>query len=186
MHSSIGDFLLDIIQNSLEADASAVIVTLEETDTQLTVSVADNGCGMTEKELEDAQNPFYSEAGKHDHRKAGLGIPFLAQTVSMVEGKFEIKSQKGLGTSILFSFPLDHIDTPPMGELTSVFLSAFTFSGDYEFVIHRKLSTEKGSDEYHISRTELAEALGDCSSSGAQALLRKFLISQEEALDTIR
>jgi len=186
MHSSICDFLLDIIQNSLEADSSAVIVSVEETDTALTVTVSDNGSGMTDEELEAAQDPFFTKEGKHTQRKAGLGIPFLAQTAQMTDGVFEIRSGKGMGTSVLFSFSLDHIDTPPIGDFPSVFLAALSFPGDYEMVIHRSLRTANGSDEYQLTRSELTEILGDFSLSGTLSLLRSYVRSQESALQELQ
>ena len=39
--------ILDIAQNSVKANATALSLIIEESDTRLTFSVTDNGCGMT-------------------------------------------------------------------------------------------------------------------------------------------
>ena len=46
--------ILDITENSVKAGATLTQIILEETDDKLTVIIADNGCGMSEKELEEA------------------------------------------------------------------------------------------------------------------------------------
>ena len=71
-------FILDLAQNSLSAGASLIKVWLAESEklNRLTVTVADNGCGMEPEVLEKALDPFMTtktgrekEIGSylHDH-----------------------------------------------------------------------------------------------------------------------
>ncbi len=182
MHRTICDFLLDIIQNSLEADSSTVIVHVQQDESRCEMTVADDGCGMDPGELKAAGNPFYTREGKHSHRKVGLGIPFLAQTASMTDGIFDIQSKKDFGTSVRWVLPLDHMDTPPLGDLSGTFLSALTYPGEFELTILRSASSKGRQESYELQRSELAEALGDLESSGSLALLRKYITSQEQEL----
>ena len=77
MHYSLCDTITDIVQNSIEANASLVEVELTETENKLIVYVRDNGCGMSAEDVKNARNPFYTDGVKHPKRKIGLGIPFL-------------------------------------------------------------------------------------------------------------
>jgi len=176
MHYTISDFLLDIIQNSIEAGSGKISVGLEESENFFSFTVQDDGCGMDEQHIDRALDPFHSDGIKHPGRKVGLGLPFLKQALEDLDGKFSIESKKGIGTSVRASFPLDHIDTPPVGDLVACLVSALCFFGDYELVCTRK----KEGDTWELSRSELQEALGDLDSVGSITLLREYLESLED------
>jgi hypothetical protein len=110
-------FILDLAQNSLTAQASLVKIWLEESGNRnrLTVTVADNGCGMRPETCEQALDPFMTT--KQRRRNIGLGLPFFKQLVEMCGGTFRIRSQPGIGTVVTGSFPLDNVDQPPMGDV---------------------------------------------------------------------
>ena len=186
MHASLFDFLSDIFQNAVEAGADSIQVDIEEKDTSIDFLVKDNGKGMNETVLKRVTDPFYTDGIKHAKRKAGLGLPFLIQAVEGVGGAFSLKSQEGVGTEVQYSFVLDHIDCPPMGNMVSTLLSMVSFPGGYDLVVHRSLQSADQWDEYTLERSELEELLGSFSTSGALQLLRTYLQSQEAALDEIR
>jgi signal transduction histidine kinase len=83
MHRTVCDFALDLVQNSIEASSSLIILDVEQTPERITFYLSDNGVGMDEEELEAARDPFYTGGSKHTARKVGLGIPFLAQAVEL-------------------------------------------------------------------------------------------------------
>jgi hypothetical protein len=179
MHRTICDFTLDILQNSIEAEASLIVLDFIESPQELKVFVSDNGCGMEQEELAAARDPFYSNGRKHADRKAGLGIPFLMQAIELAGGEFQIDSRKDEGTSVTFTFALDHIDTPPVGDVPETFAAALTYPGEYELVINRRYERSGQRTAYTVTRSELYEALGDFETAGALALLRSYLRSQE-------
>ena len=51
MHDSIGDMIVDCLQNSVEANASRIVLTVNETPEFLDVCIEDNGKGMSDEEL---------------------------------------------------------------------------------------------------------------------------------------
>ena len=61
MHYSVCDFLLDIIQNSIEAESGLITLLLEEDDETMTFKLMDNGRGMTAAELAKVKDPFYTD-----------------------------------------------------------------------------------------------------------------------------
>ena len=68
--------VLDIAQNSIAAGASVITMTVEEDAgaDRLTLSVEDNGCGMTSEQLERVRDPFYTT---RTTRPVGMGIPLF-------------------------------------------------------------------------------------------------------------
>ncbi len=177
MHFAICDFLLDLVQNSVEAGATTIAVGVIEEGGVLDAYVEDDGKGMDEQELERAKDPFYSDGEKHPRRKMGLGIPFLLQSLEIAGGSYELKSRKGEGTKLSFRFPAGGVDTPPMGDLAGMFLSAMCFDGDYELKVLRRAPAR--AIEYEIRRSEILDAVGDLSDAGALLDAREFLASQE-------
>ena len=178
MHFAICDYILDMVQNSIEAGAERIDMVLAERYNGMTLSLKDNGCGMTEEELERAKDPFYTDGVKHAARKVGLGIPFLIQMAETSQGRFDIKSKENEGTEIAVFFNTSNIDTPPVGDLVSLFFQAMTFDGSYELVIRREFPSG-GRDGYELVRSQLKEILGDLNLAGNMGLLRDFLSSQE-------
>ncbi len=182
MHRYICDFILDIVQNSFEANSSLVELSLLEDNKYLTVIVKDNGKGMTKDVLNKVLDPYYTDGIKHNKRKVGLGLPFLVQCVNESGGSFEIDSTVNVGTKVKCVFDLCNIDTPPIGDLCITFLTLFSDPKAQELVIERKIDTSKGKSSYKYSKTELLDILGDFSTVSSLSLLKDFLLSQEEDL----
>ena len=184
MHAEIADFLVDCLQNSVEAKASKVILNYTEyVGDRIEVEIIDNGCGMSPETLKKATDPFFTDGTKHVKRKVGLGIPFLMQAVSLSGGKFNVDSKVGKGTKFSFSFDLKNIDTPPQGNLSAAVLQTMMFDGDFEFEFNRKRIRDGKESGYTVLRTELIDALGgDLSDASSIKLAKDFLRSQEEDL----
>jgi hypothetical protein len=155
-----------------------VTVSLVEDGEYVSVSIADNGKGMDEGVLGRVFDPFFTEAGKHDRRKVGLGLPILKQLCEATGGELELKSEKGAGTSLRYRFEAGHLDLPPMGDIAGMTLALFNYPGDFEL----KFTHRRPAGEYSISRSELRDALGSLDTVETLAMAREFLESQEEAL----
>ena len=178
MHASLSDIVADVAANSIEANASLVRVSVVEADGQVALTVEDNGKGMDAETAARAFDPFFTEPGKHDKRKIGMGLPFVKQTCDACGGTVSLKSEKGVGTVLACTFRADSIDLPPMGDLASAVLSLFSFAGDFELVFtHRR-----GGESYEVSRSELKDAVGGFDTVDGLSLARDFLESQEESL----
>ena len=178
MHASLSDIVADVAANSIEARAGLVRVYVLEEGGTITLKVEDNGKGMDADIVARAFDPFYTEPGKHDKRKIGMGLPFVKQTCDACGGTVKLESEKGVGTTLTCTFQADNIDLPPMGDLAAAVLSLFTFDGDFELVFtHRK-----GGEEYEIARSELKDAVGGFDSVDGLSLAKEFLESQESEL----
>ncbi len=170
------DYLSDIIQNSVEANATVVIATFEERAMQARISVADNGRGMDSERLASVADPYSTEGDKHASRPVGLGLSFLSQTAQQCGGAFDVQSEPGTGTSVWCTFDLSNVDTPPIGDIPLTIASAMNLCGDAECVFTRK--NESGS--YTVRKSELEEAAGALTAANSLIMAREFIRSAEE------
>lgn len=146
--------ILDIAENSLRAGASFLAIAIErdlQADT-LTITIADNGCGMTPAELARAADPFYSTKEK---RRTGLGIALMAQAAERAGGSFIMESQPGKGTQSKAVFQNSHIDRQPLGNLAAT-ITALVLA---EPKINLQLCCSCGPRQYCLDTRELREQL---------------------------
>lgn len=108
--------ILDIAENSTRAGATLVQITVEEdtaADT-LSVTIEDNGSGMSPEFLAQVQDPFVTS---RTTRRVGLGIPLIKEAAEATGGSFSIDSQLGRGTVTRAVFGYRHIDRMPLGDM---------------------------------------------------------------------
>ena len=136
------------------------------------------GKGMDDATVKRVFDPFFTEAGKHDKRKVGLGLPILKQICEACDGSLKLETAPGKGTDLTYRFSSSHIDLPPMGDVAKMVVTLFNYPGEFELFFTHK----KGVEEYSISRSELAEAVGGLDTVDGIMLAREYLSSQEESL----
>ena len=119
--------ILDILQNTVEAGATRVILTIHEDipADRLTITVIDNGRGMDAATAARVTNPFYTT---RTTRHVGLGLPLYAMAAEQAGGALRILSRPGLGTTVEATFQLSHPDRQPLGDMAPTLL-AFLLSG---------------------------------------------------------
>ncbi|MEF9958985.1 MAG: ATP-binding protein [Niameybacter sp.] len=110
--------LLDIIQNSVRAQAHQIKVSVDEQPNanRLTLTIEDDGMGIPEVIFEQVTNPFITT---RTLRKVGLGLPFLSQLCQECAGELKIVSEEGKGTCITATMEYNHIDRLPIGDMAS-------------------------------------------------------------------
>lgn len=182
MHRYLTDFILDITQNSFEANSNNVILRIEEDDRYFSFSISDDGFGMSQEVLSKVLDPYYTDGIKHKKRKVGLGLPFLVQSIKETDGSFDIKSTIGKGTEVKSSFDLCNIDTPPIGDIPSTLLALISSPQARNFSVERLINTKLGKSSYQLKRSELIEVLGNLDNSSSLFMLREYLRSQEDSL----
>ncbi len=101
--------VMDIVQNSVRAGASLITVQVAESkkhDT-LTITITDNGCGMSAEQVKSVIDPFFTT---RTTRKVGLGVPLFKMEAEMTGGSFQIDSEEGKGTKVTAVFRPSHVD----------------------------------------------------------------------------
>ena len=94
--------------------ASLITLTVEEdrlADT-LSISVEDNGKGMSPETVQKVIDPFYTT---RTTRSVGLGVPLFKMEAEMTGGSFQIDSQLGVGTTLTAVFKPSSVDMIPLG-----------------------------------------------------------------------
>jgi len=109
--------ILDIVENSTRAEAKNISLEIVEDTRENTVSITiiDDGKGMTEEEVQRALDPFYTTKKKRSI--VGLGLPLLKETAEEAGGFLMVRSAPRKGTEVCARMVLDHIDRPPLGDL---------------------------------------------------------------------
>lgn len=122
MLEDLSQHILDIAENSLNAGARRVEITVDQ-DTgknRLALEVMDNGHGMDAETAVKVLDPFYTT---RTTRRVGLGLPFLKQSAELCGGFLSLKSTPGEGTTLRAEFTLDCIDRPPLGNIPSTLVT---------------------------------------------------------------
>ena len=154
--------ILDISQNSISAGASLVEISLYETvDGWLTLTITDDGCGMTEETLRTVMDPFYTT---RTTRKVGMGIPLLKLAAEQTGGTVVLESVSETvsdehGTTIRATFDTGHIDMIPLGNVIETVQTILQGHPEIDYVFMHK--TPRFS--VRMDTRELREVLGDIS-----------------------
>ena len=130
--------ILDIAQNSIVAGASLTEILVKE-DTvrnELLIGIYDNGKGMTEEQVRNVQDPFFTT---RTTRKVGMGIPLFKMAAEQTGGSFTITSQVGVGTKVEALFKTDSIDFTPLGDMASTISTIVCMNEDKYFIYTRKV-----------------------------------------------
>lgn len=108
--------ILDIAQNSLRANSNIIEIVVEKDDefNKLVVQIIDNGCGMSDVELNAVKDPFYTS---RESREIGLGIPLLSLSCQQADGHLDITSKENVGTTVTAIFKLNSVNRPPLGDI---------------------------------------------------------------------
>ena len=152
-------YVLDITMNSVRAGATEISVTLREEGEWLDFTVTDNGCGMTEEQVQKLTDPFFTT---RKTRKVGLGIPFLTMLAELTGGGVTVTSKhesehSDHGTTTSARFGRGHIDMVPLGDMVETVKTLIQGSPDINFVYRHVIDGR----EVKLSCAELREVLGD-------------------------
>lgn len=150
--------VMDVAQNSVRAEADLVRITVEESDKEdrLTIVIADNGCGMTEDQVRQVIDPFFTT---RTTRKVGLGVPLFKLSAEQTGGSFDIQSKVGEGTTTTASYVKSHVDMTPLGDINSTVKILIQCNPQIDFIFTH--GTDLGS--FTLDTRELREVLGDVS-----------------------
>ncbi len=150
--------VMDVAQNSVRAQASLVQITVDESEKEdkLTIRIADDGCGMTQEQVQQVIDPFFTT---RTTRKVGLGVPLFKLSAEQTGGSFDIQSEKNVGTTTTAAYVPSHMDMTPLGDINSTVKILIQCNPEIDFVFTH--STDNGS--FTLDTRELREVLGDVS-----------------------
>ena len=130
--------ILDIAQNSISAKASLITIKVDKDEAKnlMTLTVEDNGRGMSKEFVRNVCDPFVTT---RTTRKVGMGIPLLKLAAEQADGEFGIESELDVGTTVTATFKLNHIDRTPLGDIGQTMSMLVSCNENIDFV-YRHLS----------------------------------------------
>lgn len=148
--------ILDVAENSTKAGAKLVQITVDADFSSdcLTVSILDDGCGMTKEQVSRVTDPFFTS---RTTRRVGLGVPFFKYAAESTGGSFSISSAPGRGTDVTATFVLSHIDRMPLGDITSTIHTLIVYHPDTDFVYTYRYNGKS----FTLDTRQFHEILGD-------------------------
>jgi PAS domain S-box-containing protein len=112
---AIKQMLMNILSNAIKFTANKGNITISaevEDKGSLRFAITDTGIGINESDIENALSPFTQLDGADMSRKnsgTGLGLTLVNALIKMHDGRLELVSQKGIGTTATLIFPLDRV-----------------------------------------------------------------------------
>lgn len=171
--------VMDVAQNSVRAEASLVTITVEESDKNdsLSISIEDNGCGMTEEQVSQVIDPFFTT---RTTRKVGLGVPLFKLSAEQTGGSFEIRSKLGEGTVTTARYVKSHVDMTPLGDINSTVEILIRCNPQIDFVFTR--TNDNGS--FTLDTREIRAVLEGVSldTPDVTEWIRQYLEEQTQIL----
>lgn len=148
--------ILDVAENSTRAGAKLVRITVDAdfASDRLTVQIGDDGCGMTQEQVRQVTDPFFTS---RTTRKVGLGVPFFKYAAESTGGSFDISSVPGKGTDVTATFVLSHIDRMPLGDITSTIHQLIVFHPDIDFIYTYRYN----GTSFTLETKQFRQILGD-------------------------
>ena len=95
--------LINLIRNSIQANANQVNFSIDEDEKYLLVSVSDNGKGIPDKFLNKIFNPNFTTKSTG----MGIGLKLAKKFVESVDGDISVKETSANGTTFLIQLPKD-------------------------------------------------------------------------------
>jgi hypothetical protein len=182
--------ILDAMQNSLEAGATRIELTIEEdlAADRLTITIRDNGRGMDEEQLARISDPFFTT---RNTRHVGLGIPLFKAAAEHCNGSLTVTSRLGEGTTVRATFQHSHIDRAPLGDITSTLLAVILGKPCDVRYVHRIIGRREdtgtwrqGDREFAFDTASIKAELGDVPLTHPEVRrwLAEFIAEGERAL----
>ncbi len=96
--------LVNLLKNAAEASSedAQILLTFEQKDNNLLISVKDQGCGIPAEALSQIFEPFHTTKAYG----TGLGLPICSSIIEAHGGTITVSSSQGVGTSFLITLPI--------------------------------------------------------------------------------
>jgi hypothetical protein len=145
--------ILDILENSVRAGASAVEVSVGEAPLgdRLIIRIEDDGPGLPVRP-DQALDPFFSTKPGH---RVGLGLSLLRDAAEEAGGHLELGISRLGGLAVEASFGLAHIDRLPLGDLAASLSVIACTHPEIEVTCRLKRGAQDGEVRLSRLRAEL-------------------------------
>ena len=115
-HRAVKQVILNLLSNSIKFTprGGQVRIAARAVGEVVQISVMDTGIGISKEDLDRLAQPF--QQVEHQHAKTqhgtGLGLALSKSLVELHEGRFDMASEPGRGTTVSFTLPLRQRKAP--------------------------------------------------------------------------
>lgn len=96
----------NVVSNACKySNNKPVGIAIESSAKLLTISVADQGIGIPEDDVQHIFEPFYRASNTNDYKGYGVGLPLTLNIIRLHRGSIAIKSTEAIGTEIKILLP---------------------------------------------------------------------------------
>ncbi len=151
----------------------------------VTLSISDNGCGMTEETRLKIYDPFYSTKGE---KGTGLGLSQVYGFVQRSNAAIKVYSEPGKGTQFKFYFPrsaenIDNIDSIQVKDYPDLSGSARVLIVDDERALMELASEILEKNGYYVLTANSAkQALGILETEDVDILMSDIVMPEMDGI----
>jgi two-component system, cell cycle sensor histidine kinase PleC len=110
--------LLNLLSNAIKFTAAGgqVMLRIGRVADGIQFAIRDTGIGMDEAGIKIAMSPFGQVESPFSrmHEGTGLGLPLTLRLVNLIGGRMEISSEKGVGTLVTVTLPVEEVAAPTL------------------------------------------------------------------------
>jgi len=95
----------NILDNAIKynSEGSSVHFGLSRADGFVNIRIEDHGIGISDLEMKNIFEPFYRSEKVQKKEGFGIGLPLARRIIELHNGKMEIQSKDGIGTTVLIN-----------------------------------------------------------------------------------
>ncbi|MGX7023816.1 sensor histidine kinase [Vagococcus hydrophili] len=99
---------LNIVENGIKynQENGKISVEVSSSRNQVSVSISDNGLGMSEKTVQHAFDKFYQNDHSRKAKGNGLGLSLVKRIINLHDGEVNIKSKLDQGSTVTVVLPI--------------------------------------------------------------------------------
>jgi PAS domain S-box-containing protein len=103
--------ILNVLSNAYKYSSDLVHISIAQVGSNVTISVTDQGIGMTRGEIERVGERFYRADTSGKVPGTGLGMSIVTEIMNLHHGSVAIQSELGQGTTVTLAFPIQPLAT---------------------------------------------------------------------------
>ncbi|MEM8525558.1 MAG: ATP-binding protein [Bacteroidota bacterium] len=149
--NKLTQILYNLISNAIKftPQYGSISVTAQRQEKQLMIAVQDNGIGISEADLEHIFDRFQQASNESTNKEkgSGIGLSLVQELVKLMDGRIEVDSELGRGTTFLVHLPIRN-NAPLKDAITDTDMLEEVNSN--ETVPKIEIKQEKVSDLSHL------------------------------------
>lgn len=105
------NILINLVSNAIKfsGEGKGIIIRGKAKEGRATISVADQGIGISQEDQEHLFSSFFRAANATNIQGTGLGLHIVKRYVDLLEGQVELQSELNKGTTVTFTIPVNSI-----------------------------------------------------------------------------